>query len=100
MKKLGDDTMKEKMKEYLLSLNVIVDARSIEELSEKDTSEINAFHAEKVYMIEEDDELFLGMRANHFVVEEGYSEYHRGAAYLISANHKGIRLQTLLIDGE
>lgn len=92
--------MKEKMKEYLLSLNVLVDASSIEELSEKDMSEINAFHAQNVYMIEEDDDYFLRMRANHFVVEEGTSEYHRGTAYLISANHKGIRLQTLLIDGE
>ena len=88
------------MKNYLLNLNILFEAKSMEEMTEKDIFEINSFHAEKVYMLQENDDYFLGIRANHFVVEEGTSENHDEIVYLISANHKGVRLQTMLLDNE
>lgn len=86
------------IKKYLQSLEVIIEPKNYEELESKDIAELNVFHAEEVYMLIEDDDYFLDMRANHFAVEEGTSEFHKGRLFLVSANHKGIRLQTLLID--
>jgi len=53
---------------------------------------------EDIGLVTLNDEYFCGMRANHFAIEFGYSEYDElGLNYiLISANHKGIRLVTLL----
>lgn len=90
--------MNEAMKEYLMTLNKVVEATPIEKLTTDDIFEINSFHVQNVYMLIADDSYFLDIRANHFVVEEGFSESMAGTAYLISANHKGIRMQTLLIN--
>ncbi|AEB29597.1 hypothetical protein CAR_c09040 [Carnobacterium sp. 17-4] len=89
--------MKERIKNALLNLKVLFEAKPYDELTEKDMSELNSFHPEKVHMLEENDDYFLGMRANHFVIEEGTSENHDQITYLISANHKGIRKQTMLL---
>ena len=68
------------------------------------------FHATDVHMLEADDSLLFGIRANHFVVEEGYCENHyiedtvlddiptTKEAFLVSANHKGVRIQKLFIE--
>lgn len=42
------------------------------------------------------DNYFCGLRAEHFCIEYGYSEADSDGRILISANHKGIRLMTLL----
>lgn len=87
------------MKKYLSQLDVIVEPKSIEELVPNEIFALNVFHPQNVYMVTMNDDYFLGMRANHFVIEEGTSEeYGEVPVYLVSANHKGIRLQTLLID--
>ena len=54
-------------------------------------------------MVEVDDEYLCGMRADHFVVEIGVSEHddyddneeNVNIYFLVSANHKGMRLATL-----
>lgn len=68
----------------------------LNDLTEDEIDELNVFHAENIYTVEKNDEYFCGIRANHFVVEEGWSEYGDGIYYLISANHKGARAHTLL----
>lgn len=75
---------------------VTIKPKSLSELTTADISELDAFHSEKVYMIEKPDDYFCGMRANHFVVEEGVSEFNESVNYLVSANHKGIRMLTLI----
>lgn len=64
---------------------------------------ISVFHTKQVYMIEQKDEYFAGIRADHFVVEVGFSEnsiedsdntgdINDEKKYaLITANHKGER---------
>lgn len=80
--------------------NVVVDALGL--LTESDQDELDAFHAQAVEMIERNDERFLDTRANHFVVEIGWSERHmlQNGTYiemfLVSANHKGSRNQMLI----
>lgn len=68
---------------------------------------MHSFHAENVRMLEAHDEYLFGIRANHFVVEEGSSEDHvRGNekdgyqtrnSILVSANHKGFRVQKYFV---
>lgn len=72
-------------------------------LTEDDIEKLDAFHASDVMMIELPDEYFCGIRANHFVVEFGWSEldfYDEGEnpvnQILITANHKGVRMLTLI----
>ena len=78
--------------------NRVIYRKQLNELSEHDIDELNAFHMEDIGLVTLNDEYFCGMRANHFAIEFGYSEYDElGLNYiLISANHKGIRLVTLL----
>ncbi|OJF91407.1 hypothetical protein [Alkalibacterium sp. 20] len=90
--------MQKIIKTYLKSLEKIIDAKSIYEMSKEDIFDMNSFHASEVYMLTEEDDRFLNIRASHFVVESGYSENHAGKCFLISANHKGIRLFSLLLD--
>ena len=47
-------------------------------------------------MIVLNDDYFCGIRANHFVIEFGQSEYYEGDLVLITANHKGTRALTLI----
>lgn len=68
---------------------------------------IHSFHAEKVHMLEAEDGYLFGIRAHHFVVEEGSSEdhyrgdeeegYQRRKSIVVSANHKGIRIQKYFV---
>lgn len=93
--------MNEVMKKYLSNLEIILEPKSIDELTDDDIFELDVFHVQNVYMTTMNDDYFLGMRANHFVIEEGYSEQHGNTTvYLVSANHKGTRLQTLLLDDQ
>lgn len=88
---------------YNIQKDTCINARQLSELSQQDIEKLNAFHAQDVMMIELPDEYFCGMRANHFVVEFGWSElsYHDEgetpiSQILITANHKGVRMLTLL----
>ncbi len=80
--------------------------------AEGDIMAMQAFHAEKVHMLEASDDYLFGIRANHFVVEEGMSEsfvkiigqgmndkdFIPYPCFLVSANHKGIRIQKLYVE--
>ena len=61
---------------------------------------LQAFHTEDSTMIVENDNYFVGLRADHFVVEVGYSEFPLGddkidqKYAIITANHKGTRRMT------
>lgn len=76
--------------------NTLIDSKNLNDLNNQDIEVLNAFHAQKVEIIERNDDYLCGIRADHFVVETGYSELSDGVIYLISANHKGIRLVTML----
>ena len=88
--------MKKKLIEKIYNEGkIVVPLTSVFELNEKHSEEMGGFHCEEVWMIEETDEYFCGIRANHFVVEIGWSEFHDGIFLLMSANHKGIRVTQL-----
>lgn len=65
-----------------------------------------SFHAVQVLEHTEDDDYFVGIRANHFSIEIGYVEYapknsvswsvDKPNFVLITANHKGTRISKLL----
>ncbi len=78
--------------------NIVIHQKQLSDLSPQDIHELNCFHMQDIALVTLDDEYFCGMRANHFAIEFGYSEDDElGLDYiLISANHKGIRLITLL----
>lgn len=68
---------------------------------------LKRFHTQDASLITEDDNYFVGMRANHFIVEIGYSENPFGEDNIeqkyaiITANHKGNRLVTgIRLNGE
>ena len=65
---------------------------------QEDIDELTVFHAKEVFMIEKDDDYFCGIRADHFVVEVGFSEQRPGKIYLITANHKGNRCVTMIAE--
>lgn len=67
---------------------------------QEDIDELTVFHAKEVFMIEKDDEYFCGIRADHFVVEIGFSERRPGKIYLITANHKGHRCVTMIAEND
>lgn len=77
---------------------VVIDSISIEELTNEHIDELNQFHATEVAMIEKEDSYFCGLRANHFVVEVGWSESREEnvIVYLITCNHKGLRAMTMM----
>lgn len=74
----------------------VVFNKFIENLSDFDKKYLNNFHVTNVSMVEKDDEYFVGLRANHFVVEEGWNEKNNNIWYLVSCNHKGNRAMTLI----
>ena len=80
--------------------NRLIDAKPIDELTPSDIHRLNCFHATDVDMVELDDQYFCGIRANHFCIEFGWNEEDDDhmTHILISANHKGIRVVTLLDD--
>ena len=62
---------------------------------------LNTFHAKDVLKVEKDDNRFCGIRANHFVIEVGWSEAllkDDSTVYVINANHKGSRVVTVFVD--
>ena len=68
-------------------------------IAPKDLEIYTGFHASAIYSFEKDDAYACGIRANHFVVEEGYSEYADGLWYVVTANHKGIRMSAMFVVG-
>lgn len=88
---------------YNTQKDTCINAKLLSELEQQDIEELDAFHAQDVVMLELPDEYFYGIRADHFVIEFGWSElyYHDEgknpvAQILITANHKGKRALTLL----
>lgn len=59
-----------------------------------------SFHCNEVFMVERDDEHFCGIKANHLVVEVGWSEalMEDYNVFIVTGNHKGNRCVTVLID--
>lgn len=62
------------------------------------TNLLNGFHVQKVFMVEKDDEYLAGIRANHFVIEEGWTEIkgYENKIVVITGNHKGSRMTTIV----
>lgn len=58
---------------------------------------LDLFHAEDVYLVTREDDYFCGLRADHFVVELGWTEADLPDDELyqhycvVTANHKGNR---------
>lgn len=83
--------------------NIVFQAKRAEDLNACDQDELDEFHAQAVTMVILDDDYLCGMRADHFVVELGYSENDdytddwkpTHVYFLVSANHKGMRMTTL-----
>lgn len=75
---------------------VLIEHESIRDLTEEQLFELDCFHPSKVTTVKKADDYFCGIRANHFVVEEGFSENVDGIVYLITANHKGNRVMTMI----
>ena len=71
---------------------------------------LSTFHANKYKTLELDDDMFAGIRANHFVIEIGDSEelvidkgdgddsIYQPMVYVVSANHKGIRMSNVFVE--
>lgn len=83
------------------SANILIGPTHLTELTEDQIKILRGFHMEELYLIEADDNYFCNIRANHFCVEYGYSELvgtegGRSKLILITANHKGSRVLTLL----
>lgn len=64
------------------------------ETEEKTLTVVSGFHAEKIINHKEPDEYFAGLRANHFSVEIGWSEFSdlEDIIIIVTANHKGTRI--------
>lgn len=77
---------------------VVFEINFYEDIYQEDIDELMLFHAKKVFMVEKDDEYYCGIRANHFVIEVGYSEMRAGLIYLVTANHKGNRCVTMIAE--
>ena len=50
------------------------DIKMVKHTDSGDVGVINGFHPAKVHMIERNDDYFLGLRADHFVIVDGTSE--------------------------
>ena len=83
---------------------VLIDSSPLTDCNEDQLTMIENFHMVELYLIEGDDEYFCGIRADHFCVEYGWSEFFTNNdsdgrdtdLVLITANHKGFRVMTLL----
>ena len=76
--------------------NALFCGKSLTELTKDDMHILSGFHTSDVDMIVLNDDYFCGIRANHFVIEFGQSEYYEGDLVLITANHQGTRALTLI----
>ena len=54
------------------------------------------FHAERIVQIKKNDDYFLGIRANTFCVEYGYSENLVNKLLIVTANYKGDRSHVIV----
>lgn len=52
---------------------------------------LQQFHMIATICFHLDDEYFCGIRANHFLVEYGYTEASEENYFVVTANHKGYR---------
>lgn len=52
---------------------------------------LQQFHMIATITFHLEDEYFCGIRANHFLVEYGYSEDDQANYFVVTANHKGYR---------
>lgn len=86
----------EKLIEQACKNNALFCGKSLTELTKDDMHILSGFHTSDVDMIVLNDDYFCGIRANHFVIEFGQSEYYEGDLVLITANHKGTRALTLI----
>lgn len=64
---------------------------------------LDGFHTDDVYVLKQNDDYLFGIRANTFVVEIGWHEYfgkfdEQTTCFLVSANHKGSRVQKLYVE--
>lgn len=78
--------------------DIIINSLTIEGLSKEQIQELNQFHMDEVVLVCKNDDYFCGLRANHFVVEIGWSENKEdhSVVYLITCNHKGVRAMTMI----
>lgn len=88
---------------YAQQQNILFDHCTFGEIDEGYIDVLEGFHLQELYLIEENDDRFCGIRANHFCVEYVYSEHFVDnkdqnplPLLLITANHKGTRMMTLL----
>lgn len=82
----------------------IIDNHNIDDLHNLNLTNLevlNSFHARTVLKVERDDNYFCGIRANHFAIEVGWSESlleDDSTVYVVTANHKGVRVVTVFVD--
>lgn len=88
---------------YTEEKNVLFQCVDLRSLDENKIGVLESFHMQELYLLEENDDYFCGIRADHFCIEIGFSEYayaeeeeEGNNLALITANHKGTRLMTLL----
>lgn len=68
---------------------------------------LSSFHADSYETVELDDEYFMHLRANNFIIEKGWSEelfditeddeHMLRDVYILTANHKGIRIMQVYV---
>ena len=68
---------------------------------------LSSFHADSYETIELEDDYFMHIRANNFVIEKGWSEelfdvidddlHMQRDVYILTANHKGIRVSKVYV---
>lgn len=81
-------------------LNLFDSSTNNNENNKKIFNFLKGFHTKDSTIVTRDDDYFVGLRANHFVVEVGYSEQpydgdgEEQRYAIITANHKGSRLTT------
>lgn len=63
---------------------------------------VGTFHAKHYFVAEAPDEYVGGLRADHFMLEVGHSEYcylfSEESVYVLTANHKGARYSEVYVD--
>lgn len=80
---------------------IVCEACKLDDMTEFARDILNSFHLQDLQMVIRDDDYFCGMRANHFCLECGQSEElpddNARYVFIVSANHKGTRMYTILI---
>lgn len=94
-------SMSDLPEEYVFELlyknsKVIIDHKAIADLTRLDIEYLNGFHMVGITEVYKQDDYFCGIRANHFCVEFGKNEFLKNSCFLVSANHKGTRMMTMV----